>query len=346
MQERLPELQRELAEAFPEAAIMVQPFMQGPPVGAPLTLRVVGPDLDRLQELGEAMRGLLLETSGVTHAEAFVSAGPARLRVEPDLEAIAAAGLDAEAVARELRWALDGRAGGLIREGSEVVPVVTRLPPSERRDPASLRERRLVIPGEDGPRSLPLDALARVTLEPVPSGIFRKDGERVNFIQAYLAPYRMASPALAEFSRRLAESDVRLPPGYRLEVGGEAEGSSDARNRLFGVFAPLLVAMLAVLVLAFDSFLVPLLIWGVALGSIGWALLTLWLFGQPLGFTAVIGCMGVIGIAINDSVVVLNGIRGDPAAARANRPVCFGSAWSRPGTSFPPRSPPSAASRR
>jgi multidrug efflux pump subunit AcrB len=318
----LPRLQRELSQAFPEAAILVLPFMQGPPVSAPLALRIVGPDLDEQRRLGEGLRLILAQTPGVVHATAFVTAGEAKAVVEPDLDAIAIAGLAAVDVAAELRAALDGLAGGLVLEGDEIIPVMTRWPMELRRQTQTLTSLHLPLPGQgqtgNGVYGVALSSLASVTLEPVAGGVYRRNGERVNEIQGYLAPYLMASPALADFRRRLEEEGFSLPPNYRLEFGGEEEGSDQAQAQLASVLAPLLVAVFGVLVLAFNSFRIAILVWLVAGCSIGFAFGTLWLFNQPLGFMAVIGCMGVIGLAINDSVVMLAGIRGDPAAARGD----------------------------
>jgi len=315
----LPKLQRELGEAFPEAAIIVQPFAQGPPVAAPLAIRIVGPDLAEQRRLGESLRALLAETPGVIYTTAFVSAGEAKAVVEPDLDAIAAAGLSAVAVADELRAALDGIAGGMVLDGDQIVPVVTRWPGELRRDTDFLTTLHIPTSAAahvESPQGVPLSSLARIELVPVASGVYRRNGERVNEVQGYLTPYEIPSRALSAFRQRLADSDLVLPPGYRLEFGGEEEGSGQAQGQLAGVLAPLLLAVFGVLVLAFNSFRLTLLIWLVAIASIGFALGTLWLFHQPFGFMAAIGCMGLIGLAINDSVVMLAGIRADPEAAR------------------------------
>jgi multidrug efflux pump subunit AcrB len=316
--ELLPRLQRELSNEFPEAAVLVLPFMQGPPVAAPLAIRVVGPDLDMQRRLGEALRLLLADTPGVVHSMAFVTAGEAKAMIQPDLDFIASAGFDATAVARELEAALDGLQGGLVLEGNEILPVVTRWPAKLRSAAGALLDLHLPAEAVEGRGSgvpgIPLSSVARTELVPVASGVYRRNGERVNEVQGYLAPYLLASPALADFRARLGEAGLELPPGFRLEFGGEAEGSSQAQSQLVSVLAPLLVAVFGVLVLAFNSFRITVLVWLVAVCSIGFALGTLWLFDQPLGFMAVIGCMGVIGIAINDSVVLLAALRRDPGS--------------------------------
>jgi len=199
------------------------------------------------------------------------------------------------------------------------VPVVTRWPGELRRGTDFLTTLHIPTSASahvESPQGVPLSSLARIELVPVASGVYRRNGERVNEVQGYLAPYEIPSRALSAFRQRLADSDLLLPPGYRLEFGGEEEGSGQAQGQLAGVLAPLLLAVFGVLVLAFNSFRLTLLIWLVAIASIGFALGTLWLFHQPFGFMAAIGCMGLIGLAINDSVVMLAGIRADPEAAR------------------------------
>lgn len=66
--------------------------------------------------------------------------------------------------------------------------------------------------------------------------------------------------------------------------------------------------------LAFNSFRAAAVIVAVAVLSVGGGLLSLWIFGIPLGFIAVVGCMGLVGLAINDSIVVLSALRHDPGA--------------------------------
>ena len=121
-------------------------------------------------------------------------------------------------------------------------------------------------------------------------------------------------PPSKVFKRRLAESDFTLPTGYRLEYGGESEGSSEAQANLLSVFAPLMVLMVTTLVLAFNSFRMALIVGSVAFLAVGSGLAAVWGFGHPLGFMEIIGIMGLIGIAINDSIVVLAALRANGRA--------------------------------
>ena len=161
--------------------------------------------------------------------------------------------------------------------------------------------------------------MADVCLAAAPALIARRDGNRVNNVKAYTLAGILPSQVLADFQQRLERSGFVLPPGYALAYGGEAAERDDAVSNLMASVAPLLVVMVASLVLAFGSFRLAALIGGVGFLSVGLSLLMLWLFGYPFGFMAIIGSMGLVGVAINDSIVVLAALR-DDVHARLGHP--------------------------
>jgi len=102
-----------------------------------------------------------------------------------------------------------------------------------------------------------------------------------------------------------------LPAGYEMELGGESAERNEAVGNLSGSLGVLMVVMVATLVLSFGSFRLAGIIGVVGALSGGLGLGSLWLFGYPFGFMAIIGTMGLVGVAINDSIVVLAAIRDD-----------------------------------
>ena len=121
---------------------------------------------------------------------------------------------------------------------------------------------------------------------------------------------------LLNSKKKLEQNNFTLPVGYSYVFGGEAAERDDAIGNLMANVGILLVLMVATLVLSFRSFRIAGLIGVVALLSVGLGLGALWVFGYPFGFMAIVGTMGLIGVAINDSIVVLAAIRED-AQARA-----------------------------
>ncbi len=320
----LPGLQRELVDAFPNARVIAVPFEQGPPFDAPIEVRLVGPDLEELRRLGEEVRVVLAETEGVTYTNAKLAGGEPKLVIAPDEDEARLAGLRLGDIAAQLNASLEGAVGGTVLEANEEIPVRVRVAEEDRSSLPAIVAGRVLAPGR-GARGemgevpgVPLGAITDVTLVPELAGISRLDGERTNTVQANLVPYTLIADSLADFERRLEASGFELPEGYRLEFGGESEERTDALSKLAAFALPLFVVMAGTIVLSFNSFRIAAVIFAVAFLSVGLALLGVWAFGYPMGFVAIVGTMGLVGLAINDAIVVLSALRASPEARAAD----------------------------
>ena len=318
-------LQSQLDRAFPEARALVRPLEQGPPFDAPVELRIYGSDLERLQALGERARAILAEIPQATHTRDSLSEVVPQLALKIDEEEARLAGLDHAEISRQLDATLEGQLGGSILEGFEELPVRVRVANADRGDLERVRSLDLLPVSATRDRSLPgsietvpLSALGEFAIEPKFSTISRRNGRRFNLVQSYIAAGVLPAEVLGEFQARLA-SDFVLPAGYTTEIGGEAEERNSALAGMFSSVGVLAVLMVATLVLSLRSFRMAGLIGVVAIGSIGLGLFSLWLFGYPFGFMGIVGTFGLVGVAVNDSVVVLVALREDGEARAGNR---------------------------
>lgn len=310
----IPALQRELDTAFPQARIVLQPFAQGPPRDAPLAYRIVGPELHRLKAYGEALRRVMHGVPGVLHTQASVTGGAPKLWFAADEDAGRLAGLTLADVSRQFQTSLEGQLGGSVLEGLEELPVRIRYGQGARASLARIRSLNLTSPETDGAGWIAARALGDVELRPEPSRISRRNGERVNKVLGYVAEGALPIEVNEQVLRRLDQAGFRLAPGYRLEVAGEREEQSRAVG-LLATYAPVLcVLMVATLVLAFRSLVLAGFVGAVAVLAVGLGMLALWASGFPLGFNPIIGSTGLVGVAINGSIVVLAAIRANPAA--------------------------------
>jgi len=313
----LPRLQQELMDAFPNAIVLTLPFEQGPPVEAPVEVSITGPELGVLRRLGEELRVILGQSDGVTYTQAQVTGGRPKLNLEPDEDQAALAGFQLVDLANQLNAGLEGVTGGTVLEDTEELPVRVRLRQADRRDLGRVAANTLLPSVREGDvetktlPGVPLNVIANVELVPEINSINRESGARVNVVQAYLAPFFLPGNALEDFRRRLADSSYTHPPGYQLGYGGETKERAESQRTLFSALPPLVVLMIGTVVLAFNSFRLAGIIGMVAVQSVGLALLTLWIFGYPIGFMAVVGTMGLVGLAINDSIVVLDALTTD-----------------------------------
>ncbi|HKK51204.1 MAG TPA: efflux RND transporter permease subunit, partial [Myxococcota bacterium] len=310
----LPDLQEELRRAVPEGMAIALPLEQGPPFDAPIEVRVIGPDLDVLRLQGDALRRILAESEGVTYTRAKLLGGRPKLVVAASEDEVQLAGLRLGDVADQLSAALDGIVAGRIIEATEDIPIRVRWADSERESLEHILSSRILAnaglmsarPGRSDLEGIPLRALGGIELEPDLAAITRRNGERVNTLQAFLVPYHLIQDSLDDFSARLSESGFEPPPGYRLELGGDFEERQAAVSNLAAFALPLFLLMGGAIVLTFDSFRLASIIFAVAALSVGLALFSVWLFGHPMGFIVIVGTMGLVGLAINDAIVMLN----------------------------------------
>lgn len=320
---------------LPQARIIVRQLEQGPPFDAPVELRIVGNDAATLQNLGSEIRGLLTQTANVIHTRSDFEETIPRLKLTVDEEAAHAAGLTQSQIAGLLYTTLEGAtAGNVFIDGQEFpVRVKARLDGSYKLDrlaaiplpgmqatgkpPAGLGQR---ASSEDPSlSSLTLAGVASWELDSDVGAIVRIDGRRTNEIKAYVESGVLPSSVVADFRNRLAESTFELPEGYSLEFGGETEQRSQAVEKLIANGVILFALMLLTLVASFQSFRCAFVIACVGGLSAGLGPLSLAWFGYPLGFMAIVGTMGLVGIAINDSIVVLAAIRSNPKARVGER---------------------------
>ncbi|MEO0649881.1 MAG: efflux RND transporter permease subunit, partial [Planctomycetota bacterium] len=316
------DLQERLDRVLPSAQVVVRMLEQGPPFDAPVEVRVLGPDLQVLTEISRELRTLLAGVPGVVHTRSTLDADRPKLWFDPDAVTLARAGYDRVRLARALEGLLDGRTGGSLLESSEELPVRVRTLDSERSNLEAIGALPIEVAGQPNPSGrdwTTTASLGDLRLEPSMGSIRRRNGERESTIQGFLEPGILPSVGLKGFEATLDASGYTVPDGFRLEVGGESAERDDAIGNLMASASLLLVMMVATLVLSFQSFRMAAIVGGVGMQSVGLAILALWAFGFPFGFMAIIGTMGLIGVAINDSIVVLAGIRDDVEARTGDR---------------------------
>jgi multidrug efflux pump subunit AcrB len=306
------DVQRQLRREFPDARFLALPFEQGPPADAPIELVLRGPDLEVLNRLGEQVRAVLIQTPGVTYTLSSLELGAPTLRLKADESATNLAGSRLVDLAANINSELEGRLAGSVLEGTEELPVRIIASDSRRTTLGSLQGKTIgAMPGDTG---TPLAALGEMELTPKTAIISRRDGLRTNQILAYLDPYTLPAPSLAAFQEKLKASGFVMPPGYDMLIGGEAENSGEAVGNLAAVGIPLLLVMAGAIMLVFNSFRMMLLIVTTGILSVFYAFIGVWLFNLPFGFNAIIGSLGLFGIAINGTIVVLSLLRGSEAA--------------------------------
>jgi multidrug efflux pump subunit AcrB len=208
-----------------------------------------------------------------------------------------------------------GAFAGTVQEGNTEVAVRVRTS-NARRDEVHELITMPLVSGQGG--TVPLDQLGSWNLEPSASGIQRFQGERVSVVRAYLQPFVLPAGVMSKFSTILEASALTLPAGVRLDIGGEAEQRSESMGNLLSTFVIFLAAMAAVVILSLNSFRQAGIIGLVGLLSFGLALFGVRLFNWPFGFLALIGSLGMVGLAINGAIIVLSALKADVRIRNGN----------------------------
>ncbi len=307
--EIIDSVQSRLRAEMPSARVLALPFEQGPPADAPIEFRLLGEDLIVLNELGDELRGILDRTPGVTYTVASLQPGAPIARINADEAAAALAGERLNSIASALGAQLEGVEAGSILEGTESLPVRVIASDQRRSELSDLRGSAL------GPGArTPLAALGDIEVVPETAVVTHYQGQRSNQILAYLEPYTLPAPVFADYQARLAASDFELPAGYTLVIGGEAANSSDALTDLAATGIPIMLVIAGAIMLVFNSFRLMLLVVVSGVLSMFFGFMGIWLFNLPFGFNGIVGTLGLFGIAVNSSIVVLSLLKASDAA--------------------------------
>ena len=310
-------LQHSLDSKYPEVQIVVRAFGQGPPIAAPVEVEIFGPDLNILNDLGDKVRMLMSQVDGISQSITSISMGEPELKINAQSDNLSYLGLTLSELANQMQINFSGITGGSVLESTEEIPVRVRLDEAYRQNVTGVDAMPIPVSGDNAISWSPLAAVTNLTLQPATSSITRVDGERLNRIQAFLLPGVPAIDASNQL-RDLLESKLKLPEGYRIHLAGDADEQQQALGKL-ATYAPvLLVLMITTLILTFTSLRMAGVIALVAILSVGLGMFSLWISGLPVGFNPLLGCAGLIGVAINGSIVVIAAINANPKAKQGD----------------------------
>ncbi|HEX5010131.1 MAG TPA: efflux RND transporter permease subunit [Planctomycetota bacterium] len=290
---------------------------------ADISVRLFGPDLQQLGELSGRAREILERVPGLVDLRVEPLDELPQLRLEVDRQAAARAGLAPGEIVEALRVALAGEEVGTIWRGERRHDLVVRLAEPERRDPAALAALRL--DAHDG-TPIPLAQLARIEAGSGPAAIRREAGSRRVAIEASVEGRDLSSVA-ADVRAALA-AELPLPPGCFVALGGRVESQEESSRALLLAIAAAVVAVFVLLDLALGSAAESLVILATLPDAFVGGILALWLAGETWNVSSLVGLIGLLGIAVQNGLVLVTQTRALVAEGRpfeaALREACLG----------------------
>ena len=289
-------------DAYPDARIVLRQFQNGPPIRTPIAVTVVGTDLDQIRQLSRQIETIMRETPGTRDVQNPLAVDRIDLNLGVDSDKAALLGIAPGTVRRVTRLALAGETSGRFRDiEGDSFDVVTRLPRADFQTVEALNS--IYVPSSNG-GIVPLSQISKPYLASAPAQISRFQQQRSNNISGFVETGVLTSAVSTAFYEKL--STLKLPSGYSLERGGEAEASSRGFAGMGPIVMLALFGVLSVLVLEFGRFRETLVVAGVIpLGMFG-GLVALLLTGNSLSYNALIGFVALIGIEIKNSILLVD----------------------------------------
>ncbi|MFZ1828902.1 MAG: efflux RND transporter permease subunit [Candidatus Competibacteraceae bacterium] len=304
----LKKLTRWFTDDFPLARGRASRLENGPPVGYPVQFRVLGPDPQRLQsmtaEVIEIMRAHPdARDINTDWREMILSV---RLRVDQDKAR--ALGVSPQNLSRNLHTILNGLPITQYREGDETIDVLLRARQDAPGNLESLKDLQIYT---DHQRFIPLGQIAYIEQVFEEGVVWRRNRLPTITVRADIPDGTQPLDVTVQIDRTLEPLRARLPAGYRIEIGGAMEASTNSQGSIFAIMPLMAATILTLLMLQLQSFPRTLVVLLTApLGLIG-VTLSLLVFRQPFGFVAMLGVIALSGIIIRNAVILLDQIDQD-----------------------------------
>ncbi|KRB40956.1 efflux RND transporter permease subunit [Phenylobacterium sp. Root700] len=298
------------AGAYPEARVRVNTLLFGPPVPYPVAFRVSGPDPERLRILAAQAADIVRADPRTRDVNLDWGERAPVVRLVFDEDRLRQIGLSPASVSRQVSALISGATVSQMRSGDRTVNVVVRAAADERAGLAGLEN--MTITTADG-RSVPLSGVARLTPQFEDPILLRRDRQPTITVRADIVPGVQPPVVTAAILKQMGEFTAALPPGYKMATGGSVEESAKANAALAPIFPLMIVLMLTVIMVQTRSFKMTGLVFATApLGLIG-AVPALLITGTSFGFNAILGLIGLAGILMRNTLILVDQIEAERA---------------------------------
>jgi multidrug efflux pump subunit AcrB len=305
MIDKLPELSRLIVSKNPDTTIYIDSFYSGPPFFSDIRYDIFGDDENVLLELGSELELIINDAPDISHTRSEATSSNTNVEFEFDSSNVSLAGKNTELMVNELFAANNGLVISSMLDSNIEIPI---------------RVKGVVnssdITGDSSSISISnsnsidfIGNYSKTSLNKSPSTITRISSQRVNIVEGWVWTGTLASETESYIHDEVERFKKNLPPGYSIKQSGEAEVRGDSQSQIWSSAIVYIFFITIGLVFALNSFRETALILSVAFLSMGLSFVGLIVGFQNFGFIATIGAIGLIGLSINDSIIVLSHIK-------------------------------------
>jgi multidrug efflux pump subunit AcrB len=303
--------QTALADSVPGAYLDVRQLLINP-VSDPIEIHISGQvdvdpaledqDIRTLRSFADQVEQTLRTTPGTRRIRSdWMQESPSiRLPINPDRAMLS--GVTNADVARSSNAALNGWKVGALADGDLTIPIVARLRQEERARLEDIAD--LYVYASGGAGRVPLDALAPMVFQLDQERIVRRDHFRVMTVTAFPAPGLLPSEIMTSITPAIDAIRASLPPGYRIEIGGEQYKEKEGFSELAVVLSISVTLIFVALVAQFRSLVKPWLVFAAVPYGIVGAIAALAITGTPFGFMAFLGITSLVGVIVSHVIVL------------------------------------------
>ena len=295
---------RNTFKGFPNAKIEVKDFEQGPPVEAPIAIRLFSENLDSLRQLSFSVEDLLKKTDGTMYVNNDLTTLKTDIKVNVNKEKAAMLGVATSEVDKTIRMAVAGLTIGTFKSDTsdeDEYNINITLPREDR--PGFDVFNKISVASYSGVL-VPLSQLADIGFQTSPTSIKHYDKDRYTTVTAFVKSGYNTAKLTSGILKQLDQ--MHFPPGARYVAAGDIEASQESFGGLGTIILITIFGLLGVLILEFKTFKGTLIVLSVIpLGIIG-AVAALLLSGNTFSFVAVIGLIALIGIEVKNSILLVD----------------------------------------
>jgi multidrug efflux pump subunit AcrB len=289
----------------PEARIRAAQIVFGPYSPFPVAFRVSGPKEAQVRDIAERVRAVMLAHPSLRTVNTDWTERVPVLRFHLDQERLAALGLSSHEAAEQLQFLLSGVPVAEVREDIRTVQLVARVAGPARFDPARLGGLYLV--GRNGTH-VPLAQVGDADVQMENPILRRRDRMTTITVRSDVATGVQPPEVSADVMHQLSTLVAELPDGYRIDAGADVEEAGKANAALGAVFPIMFILMMVVIMLQVRSFSAMAMVLLTAPLALVGMVPTLVIFQQPFGFNAILGLIGLAGIIMRNTLILIGQI--------------------------------------
>ena len=288
---------------IPEAKVQLLEFEQGPPLEAPVAIRIFGDNLDTLRKYSLKVEEIIKSIDAAMYVNNSIAISNTGLKVEINKEKASLLGVRNEDVDKAVRMAITGsKAGEIQLDRVERKSPINILLPKGRFQQMDIFDKIYVPTAKRN--AVPLTSIADIAFEKNPNSITRLNKDLYTTVTAYAQEGYLYSQLNKDVVAKL--QSLKLPAGYTWKAAGETENQQRSFSGFGAILLFTLFAFVAALILEFKSFKSCLIVLSVIpLGFMG-CILALFITGSPLSFISIIGFIALVGIELKNSILMVD----------------------------------------